>query len=169
MVGTTFWADLGMGGPVHDDRHGAFGEVAKMLRDGPLQIIFVVITALTAYVIGIINFAASCVAFGYLKKTSQNELLLVSQIEALQQPQVLKEFLELLHVKRTLLAFAFPLFYFGVALAFDCYEYSFGKWVRIAAGAALAVLAILACFFATRMTRLLDTTAKRLLGDARSV
>ena len=71
--------------------------------------IFTLITALTAYVIGIINFAASSVAFRPLMKTTQDELLLVSRIESLQQPQFLKEILELLQLRRTLVAFTFPL------------------------------------------------------------
>lgn len=129
------------------------------------RIIFTVITALTAYVIGTINFAASCVAFGYLEKTSQDEVMLVSQIESLQQPQVLKETLELLHVKRTLVVFIFPLVWFGAALAWDTYENYFTDGVRIGAGTALVALAILAYVFAVRMTRLLNTTARRLLAD----
>lgn len=164
IVGTTFGADLLMGrASPHDS---AFHQVAGMLTREPFNIIFAVITILTAYAIGVINFAASCVVFRRLGKRTQNELLLVSQIESLEQPQVLKEFLELLHVKRALLAFTFPLTYFGIALACDIREDSFGHTVRIAAGAALAGLAILAWGFATRMTLLLETTASKLLADA---
>lgn len=70
-----------------------------------------------------------------------------------------------MQLKRALLAFTFPLFYFGVALACDFYEKSFSHAVRITAGVSLTVLACVAGFFAARLTRLVDATAKKLLDD----
>jgi len=163
IVGTTFWADvimwkLGKG--------SAFTGIEEMLKSEQYKVIFIVITALTVYIIGIINFAASSVAFKSLVDTTHGELKLISRIESLRQPQVLKEVVELLHVRRTLLAFAFPLFYFGVGLACDFNERSFSDTVRTFAGLCLIVLAGLAPIFAARMTRLLDRTAKSILAGA---
>jgi NAD/NADP transhydrogenase beta subunit len=158
IAGTTFWADLSLllvGGG------SAFDQVAEMLGN-EFKNIFLVITALTAYAIGMINFAGSSVAFRYLENATETELLLVSRIESLQQPQLLKEALELLQLKHALIAFTFPLFYFGAAVACDFNEQSFSNIVRIAAGISLAVFAGLAPFFAARMTRLLDTSATKL-------
>jgi hypothetical protein len=45
--------------------------------------------------------------------------LLISRIESIQQPQLLKEVLELLRVKRTLVAFSFPLLYLGGTLPLE--------------------------------------------------
>jgi NAD/NADP transhydrogenase beta subunit len=160
IVGTTFWADVlgGLGSG------SAFDQVAGMLSN-EFKNIFIVITALTAYVIGMINFAGSSVAFRHLANATESDLLLVSRIEFLQQPQLLKEVLDLLQLKHTLVAFTFPLFYFGVALACDFKEQSFPHTVRIAAGISLTILAGVAPFFAARMTRLLDTTAKKLFAE----
>jgi hypothetical protein len=158
IAGTTFWAD------VLGDGASAFDQVAGMLN-GEFRNIFIAITALAAYAIGMINFAGSSVAFRHLAKATGNDLLLVSRFESLQQPQLLKEALELLQLKRTLVAFAFPLFYFGAALACDFKESSFSHLVRAAAGISLAGLAVLAPLFATRMTRILDAAAKKLLAE----
>jgi hypothetical protein len=156
MIGTTFWADV-VGGS-----GSAFEQVMIMLKDPELKIIFTVITGVTAYIIGIINFAASSVAFRPLVDATQDELLLVSRLESLQQPQLLKEVLELLHVKRTLVAFTFPLFYFGMALACDFKQWPPSPAVAIASGVFLTVLAGLAPFLALRMNRLLDASVKKL-------
>ena len=158
IAGTMFWADVLV------DGRSAFTQVAEMLRS-EFENIVIVIMALTAYVIGMINFAGSSVALRRLANATAGDLLLISRIESLQQPQLLKEVVELLQLKHTLVAFTFPLFYFGVALACDFKEDSFSHAVRIAAGFSLAVLAGLAPFFAARMARLLDTTAKKLLAE----
>ena len=158
IAGTTFWAD------VLGDGESAFDQVAGMLN-GEFKNIFIVITALAAYAIGMINFAGSSVAFRHLATATESDLLLVSRFESRQQPQLMKEALELLQLKRTLVAFAFPLFYFGVALACDFKENSFSHLVRAAAGIALACLAVLAPFFATRITRVLDAAAKTLVAE----
>jgi len=136
-----------------------------MLQNAELKTIFIVITGLTAYVIGIINFAASSVAFRWLANATQEEVLLVSRIESLQQPQVLKEVLELLFIKRTLIAFTVPLCYFGLGLTFDWKEKSSTHVVRIAIGVVIVVMAALAAFFVQRMTRLIDRTANELLAE----
>ena len=99
IAGTTFWAD------VLGDGDSAFDQVAGMLN-GEFKNIFIVITALAAYAIGMINFAGSSVAFRHLAKATEGDLLLVSRFESLQQPQLLKEALDLLQLKRTLVAFA---------------------------------------------------------------
>lgn len=161
IVGTIFWADVFRG----SGTESPFNQIAEMLGS-TFTNIFTVITALTAYAIGIINFAGSSVAFRRLANATEHELLIVSRIESLQQPQVLKETLELMQLKRALLAFTFPLFYFGVALACDFYEKSFSHGVRISAGVSLAGLACVAFFFAARLTRLVDTTAKKILDEA---
>ncbi len=92
-------------------------------------------------------------------------IFIVITVESLQQPQLLKEALDLLQLKRTLVAFALPLFYFGLALACDFKESSFSHLVRAAAGISLAGLAVLAPLFASRMTRILDAAAKKLLAE----
>ena len=161
IVGTTFWADVFRG----PGTESPFNQIAEMLG-GAFANIFAVITALTAYAIGIINFAGSSVAFRRLANSTERELLIVSRIESLQQTQLLKETLEFMQLKRALLAFTFPLFYFGVALACDFYEKSFSHAVRIIAGVSLTVLACVAGFFAARLTRLVDTSAKKILDEA---
>jgi hypothetical protein len=160
IVGTTYWADV-----MRDSNtESPFNQIASMLGSN-FSNIFVVITTLTAYALGIINFAGSSVAFRHLANATESELLIVSRIEYLQQPQLLKETIELLQLKRALVAFTFPLFYFGIALACDFHEGSFSHLVRIIAGISLAVLACVAFFFAARMTRLVNTTAKKLLDE----
>jgi hypothetical protein len=160
IAGTIFWADIFRG----RDVDSPFKQVADMLK-GDFESVFIVITGLTAYAIGMINFAASSVAVRQLTKATENELLLISRIESLQQPQLLKEIVELLQLKRTLAAFTFPLYYFGLALACDFNEVSFSKLVRIAAGLTLVVLAGLAPFFAVRVHRLLDAAATKLFAE----
>lgn len=93
IAGTIFAADALRGGS-----DSAFSQIANMLNN-EFKNIFIVNTALTAYAIGMINFAGSRVAFRYLENATESELLLVSRIESLQQPQLLKEAVELLQLK----------------------------------------------------------------------
>ena len=160
MAGTAFWADVLRGSGIESP----FDQIAQMLAGGYANI-FLVITALAAYAIGMINFAGSGVALGPLANATESELLIVSRIESLQRPQLLKEILEIFQLRRALVAFAFPLFYFGLALAFDFHEKSFSESVRILAGISLAVLACVSLFFAARMSRLVDRTARKLLAE----
>jgi len=153
IFGTTFWADV-FGGK-------AFDEVILMLGDPEQKIIFTAITAVTAYIIGVINFAVSSVALRSLVSATKDELLLISRIESFQQPQLLKEALELLHVKRTLVAFAFPLIYFGLGLA-CAKQWPASRLVEIVAGILLTLAGVLGPFLAARITRLLDKTVNEL-------
>jgi len=159
IVGTTYLADLLVGAG------SAFDQVAEMLKN-EFQSIFLVIAGLSAYAIGLINVAGSSVALRRLADATDTDLVLVSRFEGLQQPYVLKEALELLQLKRALVAFAFPLFYFGLALACDFKEHSFSNAARIMAGLSVAVLGGLAPVLAARISRLLAATAKQLVAEA---
>ena len=127
--------------------------------------VFVPITALTAYVLGIINVAVSSLLFSLLWKDIKDDLALISQVEALQKPQLLKETLDLLHIKRTLVASFFPLVIFGFGLACDRYEWEQAPWVRIMAGTFLALTGVLTPFLAGWLTRLLQVITKDLSDD----
>jgi hypothetical protein len=96
--------------------------------------------------------------------------LLISRIESIQQPQLLKEVLELLRVKRTLVAFSFPLLYLGGTLPLDYKAWSSECAVppgvftgAVALGMLLVVFGLLAPVFATWMDRLLDAIPDKLL------
>jgi hypothetical protein len=162
IFGTAFVADV-IGGS-----GSAFGEVVFMLRTPELKIIFTVITAVIAYIIGIINIAGSEMVFSSLVKTTEDDLLLISRIESLQQPELLKEILDLLNVKRTLVGFIFPLFYFGIALVCDPKQWPSSHVVPIVTGILLALAAGLAAVLAVLMTRHLDRTAKKLLAGRKA-
>jgi hypothetical protein len=88
-------------------------------------------------------------------------LVLISQIEALQKPQLLKETLDFLYIKRALVASFFPLIVLGLGLAWDQYEWKQAPRVRIAAGIALAVAGVLAPFLAGWLSQLLRTTTTK--------
>jgi hypothetical protein len=128
--------------------------------------VFVPITAVAAYVLGIINVAASGLLFSLLWKDTKDDLVLISQIEALQKPQLLKEALDFLSIKRALVASFFPLIIFGFGLACDRYEWKQAPWVRIAAGTLLALAGVLAPFLAGWLTQLLQTITKKLSDES---
>jgi hypothetical protein len=157
IFGTIFYADVIGGGD-------SFGEIKDMLRGPEMRIIFGVITVVTAYTIGTINVAVSELVFRSSVKATGDDLLVISRIESLQQPTLLKEILDLIQLKRTLVGFTFPLFYFGIALAWDKKQWPLSHKVPIIAGVLLALGAALAAFVAVRMTQYLDKTAKKLVA-----
>jgi len=131
-------------------------EIQTMLSRPYSLYVFVPITAVTAYVLGIFNVAVSTLLFSLLWKNTKDDLVLISQIEALQKPLLLKETLDFLHIKRAVVASVFPLVIFGLGLACDRYEWKQSPWVRILAGNFLALTGVLAPFIAGRLTRLLQ-------------
>jgi hypothetical protein len=140
-------------------------EIQTMLSRPYSLYVFVAITAVTAYVLGIINVAVSSLLFSLLWRDTKDDLALISQIEALRKPQLLKETLDFLHIKRTLVASFFPLLIFGLGLACDRYEWKQSHWVRIIAGNFLALTGVLAPFLAGWLTRQLQMTTKDLSDD----
>jgi hypothetical protein len=141
-------------------------EIQAMLSKPYSLYVFVPITVLAAYVLGIINVAASGLLFSLLWKDTKDDLVLISQIEALQKPHLLKETLDFLHIKRALVASFFPLIIFGFGLACDRYEWKHSPWVRIAAGTFLALAGVLAPFLAGWLTRRLQTITKNLSDES---
>jgi hypothetical protein len=141
-------------------------EIRAMLGKPESLYVFAPITAVTAYVLGIVNVAVSSLLFGWLWKNTKDDLVLISQIETLQKPQLLKETLDFLYIKRALVASFFPLIIFGLGLLCDRYEWKQSPWVRIAAGICLALVGGLAPFLAGWLTRLLQTITKELSDEA---
>jgi hypothetical protein len=121
-----------------------------------------------------INIAGSALLFGSFANANKNgELLLINRIESIQQPELLKEVLELLRVKRTLVAFSFPLLYLGCTLPLDYKAWSSECAVSpdvftcaMALGMLLVLFGLLAPIFAAWMDRLLDSIPDKLLQAA---
>jgi len=166
MFGFFFFSD-GVGG---SDRSGyglVWTDIQAMLSKQHSLYVFVPITAVTAYVLGIINVAASSLLFSVLWTDAKDDLVLIDQVEALHKPQLLKETLDVLHIKRTLVASFFPLIIFGFGLACDRYEWKDAPRVRIATGTFLALTGVLAPFLAGRLTRMLQTISEQISGASR--
>jgi hypothetical protein len=140
-------------------------EIRQMLSEKDSLYVFVAITAVVAYVLGIINVAGSSLLFGRLWKTTNDEWVLISRIEALQKPQLLKEALDSLHIKRALVASFFPLVVFGSGLACDRYEWKDAHRFRIATGTALVLAGVLALFLAGWLARSFETMTTKLSGE----
>src|SRR5206468_5537650 len=85
-----------------------------------------------AYVLGIINVAGSSLIFNSRLKDVEDDLVLVARIENLGKPFLLKETLDLLHIKRTLVAFILPLFIFGIGVASNPRQWTPAQTGRVA-------------------------------------
>lgn len=115
IVGFAFIADA-----LTDNESGEVWKTAADMYDKEAyRWILILTTFVAAYLLGIVNFASSNLLFNLWAKRVHNELIIVSRIEPLNQPQVMKEMLDLLHVKRSLIAFSIPLVVFGIGLALD--------------------------------------------------
>ncbi|HLG17782.1 MAG TPA: hypothetical protein VJH03_25290 [Blastocatellia bacterium] len=141
-------------------------ETQTMLSERYSLYVFVPIAAVTAYVLGIINVAVSSLLFSLVCEDAKDDLVVISQLEGLQKPQLLKETLDFLHINRALVAFFLPLIMFGFGLACDRYEWKHSPGVRIAAGTLLGLAGVLAPILAWWLTRLLQTITRRLSDEA---
>ena len=168
MFGFFFFADGASG--TDPDCPGGYGLVwtgiQTMLNQKDSLYIFVPVTAVAAYVLGIVNVAVSSLLFSLLWKNATDDLVIISQIEALQKPQLLKETLDLLYIRRALIASFFPLLIFGLGLACDRYEWKKSHWVRIAAGTCLATIGVLAPFIAGWLSRMLQRIREKLTNSS---
>jgi len=137
-------------------------EIRGMLKRPDAFYVFVPITAVVAYVLGIVNVAVSSMLLRLLWNDIGDDLVLISEVEALQQPHLLKETLDVLHIERALVASVFPLLIVGIGLACDRYEWQQAPWVRIAAGSSLALIGILAPFLAGSLSRRLQKVVENI-------
>jgi hypothetical protein len=160
IFGTAFLADI-LGGPKKD----TFQAVSEMLNDPQYRIISLTIAGVTAYVIGIVNVAGSSILFDRLVRKRKDDLLIISQFESLKQPQVLKEALDLLNVKRTLIAFMIPLIWYGTTSAFDPKQWRDSPLVPKITGSVIAIAGVLAFYLAARMGPHLEVTLQVLLAS----
>jgi hypothetical protein len=125
IFGFFFFSDGASGiDPKSEEGYGlVWTEIRAMLDRPDALYVFGPITAVTAYVLGIVNVAVSSLLFSVLWKDTKDDLVLISQIETLQKPHLLKELLDVLYIKRALVASFFPLIIFGLGLACDRYEW----------------------------------------------
>lgn len=159
MLGTVFFVDVLEG----TQSESAFDQIGTMLNN-EFKLIIITGLVLSAYVVGIINFMGSSVVFRKSEQMTSNELLLVNNVESLQKSQVLKEFVELLQMKRMLIAFIFPLAFFGLSIAVDYKEVSFGGHMpRIVVGVTLVLLGFFGWYCAMRMSRLLYNACRKIM------
>jgi hypothetical protein len=142
-------------------------EIRKMLSAEDTQYIFGAIAAVVAYVLGIINVAGSSLLFNRIWKEAGDDWAFLSRIEALQKPHLLKEALDVLHVKRALVASFFPLLFFGFGLACDQHEWKGAPLFRIASGGVLMIAGCLAPFLAVWLTRSFESIAAKLSHEPR--
>jgi len=150
IFGTIFFADI-LG------RSDALETIGKMSQAEWLRYIFLPSVAVAMYVLGVINVAASGFVFNRVAGKAQDDLVIVSRIESLKKPQLLKETLDVLNIKRTLIAFFFPLFYFGLMLAIDTKQWD-SKMVSVPVGLVLAASGPWALWLAKRISYRLDST-----------
>jgi hypothetical protein len=164
IAGFFFFAD-GLSGVGIGGYGKVWTEIRQMLSEKDSLYVFVAITAVVAYVLGIINVAGSSLLFGWLWKTTNDDWVLISRIEALQKPQLLKEVLDFLHIKRALVASFFPLVVVGSGLAYDRYEWKDAHRFRIATGTVLVLAGVLALFLAAWLARSFETITKKLSDE----
>ena len=138
-----------------------FETLKTMLNDAPSRTILASIAGVAAYGAGIVNVAGSSLLFRR-RVEWDDELVLISRVEAARLPQVLKETLDYLSVKRTLIAFSLPLTYFGIAFALDHRKWQPSPVPPIACGLLLAVCGVGAPFIARSIQHLLDASATKL-------
>ncbi len=160
IFGTIFFADLL--GPQNSD---AFEIVGNMTKAEALKYVFLPSTALAAYVLGVIDVTASNLVFAALTRKAKDDLIIVNRIESLNKAQLLKETLDVLNLRRTLIAFAFPLFYFGLMLALDTRQWN-SKRVSVSVGIFLMLMGPLAAFLARQISQSLDATLDSISGSS---
>ena len=146
------------------ETHNVMGLALDTVNNNGERLLFTGITAVTAYIVGTINVAASNFLFTFQLNRNKEELILISHIESLQQPQLLKEMVDLINLKRSLIGFSFPLVYFGLALAADRYLAPESHVPILIAGILLATAGVLSPFLAARIVRILLRTEKELLN-----
>jgi hypothetical protein len=160
IFGMAFLADR-LGGAGRD----TFGVVKALLTDPQWKLISITLAGVTAYVIGIINVAGSSVAFNRLVRKRKDDLLIISQVESLKQPQVLREVLDLLNVKRTLIAFVIPLWWYGITSALDPKQWEDSPLVPRITGGIEILGGVLALYLAARVGHHLEATLQVLLAS----
>ena len=152
---------------VVDSRTGTtFQFIRTMLDAADLRLIFLAITPLTAYVVGVIVSAGSNLAFSRLVPIRNDDLLIVSEIESLEKPQLLKETLDFINIRRTLVSCVGPLICFGIGLAFDNPQWQDKVWILRAIGSSLATTGIAALIFAWRLSHRLDKSLNSLRRES---
>lgn len=162
IFGTIFFADRL--GPQEAD---AFVTVGNMTRMEGLKYIFLPATALAAYVLGVINVTAANLVFAAVAKKAKDDLIIVSRIESLNRAQLLKETLDILNLRRTLIAFTFPLSYFGLMLALDTKQWD-SKLVSVSVGIFLTVMGVFAAILAAKASGSLNSTLDELFQESLS-
>lgn len=154
IIGVTFLADAPSG--------DGFNLVITMLQRDELRLIFLAITPLTAYVIGVVITAGSSLVFANWAPLRHDDLLIVNEVELLNKPQLMKETLDLINVRRTLVACVAPLILFGIGLALDTNQWEGSKWIARAAGFMVALMGVIAPFLARQISYRIDKTLKTL-------
>lgn len=159
IFGAVYLADL-LAGPEDD----ALAAVGSMLKENPTRLMVLSLAGVSAYAIGTVNVTLSNLLFTWRVRVQSDDLQVVSQVESFKKPQLLNEALDLLNVRRTLVAYALPLCWLGLWMANDHKQWK-GPKIPLIAGFTLMIMGILAPILAWRISHRIDSTLKTLSAN----
>jgi hypothetical protein len=105
--------------------------------------------------------------FKWLTSRIQDDVLIVYQVESLSRPMVAKEVLDLLQIKRSLIAFSLPLLVIGVGIACDSHDWMI-RYVAVLAGLVIFLSGVFSFLFAVMTAKSTENVVKEITAVATS-